>query len=195
MIITEREMKRVIQEEIQKMVDEGIMDLSKKIGKKTKMGLAGLAMAGGLGMASPATAQAEPTPTAATATVQDTSQDLQMGKKELLKRVQSNQKLQYALAFKYLNDYSKQANLSKTDLDKAIMVAKAQVALQDKFNDQDSEIDDKTNAIINQALGSVQKIYVPLIKDAGSESDLDSMEKEMIKSIKVLKNTNLQITG
>ena len=62
MKITEQRLKEIIQEEIEAyMLEEGIMDLGKKIGKKAKAAMAGAAMVGALA-GSPADAMAkEPT--------------------------------------------------------------------------------------------------------------------------------------
>ncbi len=66
MNITEQRLKEIIQEELEAyMLEEGIMDLGKKIGKKAKAAMAGAALAGALAGA-PADAMAkEPTPVAA----------------------------------------------------------------------------------------------------------------------------------
>jgi len=66
MIMTEAQLRQIIKEELEAyLVEEGLMDWGKKIGKKSKMAMAGLGMAAALGASSPADVQAKE-PTAAT---------------------------------------------------------------------------------------------------------------------------------
>ena len=55
MAINEARIRLIIEEEIKKIIDEGIMDFSKNLGRKTKMAAAGMAM-----MAAPMGAAAQP---------------------------------------------------------------------------------------------------------------------------------------
>lgn len=55
MAINEARIRLIIEEEIKKMIDEGIMDFSKNLGRKAKMAAAGMAM-----MATPTLAAAQP---------------------------------------------------------------------------------------------------------------------------------------